>query len=92
VDLQWTTVDVAASCSFRDSTRFGFSNRNRSRLYSVGRSSITAPPRRTSCESSSISRSAYRSFEAPSSREPPVRRRTARMRATTSSRLNGFVT
>ncbi|CPU64236.1 Uncharacterised protein [Mycobacteroides abscessus] len=52
---------------------------------------MSTPARRTSCESSSISRSAKRRT-ASSTGSACVRRSTARMRATTSSRLKGFVT
>ncbi len=64
--------------------------RNRSSLNSVGVSAMGVPSRLTSWPSSSSSRSATRSRGLATAR--PVRLSTARMRSSTSSRLNGLVT
>src|SRR5699024_6942192 len=78
-------------CDF-DSTRFVLSMRSRSSLNSVGERSMRMPERRTSWVSSSSSRSPATMTAFSSSSRLRVRRRTARMRATTSSRLKGLVT
>jgi len=64
--------------------------RNRSSLNSVGVSAMGVPSRLTSWPSSSSSRPATRSRGLATAR--PVRLSTARMRSSTSSRLNGLVT
>jgi len=64
--------------------------RNRSSLNSVGVSAMGMPSRLTSWPSSSSSRPATRSRGLATAR--PVRLSTARMRSSTSSRLNGLVT
>ena len=74
----------------RDRTWRGFWARKAKRLNSVGVRSMSSPPRRTVRAPTSTTRSATRS--RPSSTPTPVRRSTARIRATSSSMLNGFVT
>ena len=64
----------------------------RSSLNSVGESAIGSPPRHTSWVSSSSSMSWKVSRGGGVIGSPAVRRSTARMRAITSSRLNGLVT
>ena len=74
-------------------TRPGFSRRYRSSLNSVGDSATWVPFFQTSWPSSSSSTSANDSRAPGAAADPdPLRRRTARIRVITSSRLNGLVT